>query len=413
MHTHRRCRAVTQSSSPQNSSGWFPSMISGIASWFGVKSAEFGTLKRVYCSTLTCSRFLGPQTSGRYCRIMACPETGRRAFTFSSCKSRILPGVNHICKVDARDQNVLDLGRNAGWAQCPGCAQMIELSMGCYHMTCRCQTQFCYLCRAPWKTCACTEWDEFRLRQAAEARVDALLGHVAAPAVANTVHPGPINTRTEPVVEPRTREGQGASLSRGIDRAGDDDIPDRVSIRSPPPPYHEVVSATYHLQSKTHPTPREDKSSRKNQRHGVRTLGQARVQSERASSSRDTARPSTVTSSQSPPNAAPAIARPILGEGSTPSRPPDFWGTVPNEMKKLAKQKKTHVCIPATPSSDSSAIERAELIKQAIEDLLHHHDCAHDTWDYRRGAGRCENCHHHLPRYLYVSGSWFNHFATC
>ena len=40
--------------------------------------------------------------------------------------------------------------------------------MGCYHMTCRCRRQFCYLCARTWKTCHCSQWDEKRLYGRAE-----------------------------------------------------------------------------------------------------------------------------------------------------------------------------------------------------------------------------------------------------
>jgi hypothetical protein len=38
-------------------------------------------------------------------------------------------------------------------------------------MTCRCSTQFCYLCAALWKTCDCRQWDDQRLLDDAERRV--------------------------------------------------------------------------------------------------------------------------------------------------------------------------------------------------------------------------------------------------
>lgn len=47
----------------------------------------------------------------------------------------------------------------------------MELWQGCYHMTCRCSTQFCYLCAALWKTCDCRQWDDQRLLDDAERRV--------------------------------------------------------------------------------------------------------------------------------------------------------------------------------------------------------------------------------------------------
>ncbi|KAK3206066.1 hypothetical protein Dsin_020112 [Dipteronia sinensis] len=50
------------------------------------------------------------------------------------------------------------------WRQCVKCNHMIELSEGCYHMTCRCGYEFCYNCGAMWKnkkaTCSCPLWDE-------------------------------------------------------------------------------------------------------------------------------------------------------------------------------------------------------------------------------------------------------------
>ncbi|KAI9195640.1 hypothetical protein LWI28_016845 [Acer negundo] len=50
------------------------------------------------------------------------------------------------------------------WRQCVKCNHMIELSEGCYHMTCRCGYEFCYNCGATWKnkraTCFCPLWDE-------------------------------------------------------------------------------------------------------------------------------------------------------------------------------------------------------------------------------------------------------------
>ncbi|OSX63329.1 hypothetical protein POSPLADRAFT_1080865, partial [Postia placenta MAD-698-R-SB12] len=53
------------------------------------------------------------------------------------------------------DRAVLALGETQGWARCPGCETMIELNHGCFHMTCRCKTEFCYVCQARWKTCTC------------------------------------------------------------------------------------------------------------------------------------------------------------------------------------------------------------------------------------------------------------------
>ncbi|PKI62571.1 uncharacterized protein LOC116201050 [Punica granatum] len=50
------------------------------------------------------------------------------------------------------------------WRQCVKCNHLIELSEGCYHMTCRCGYEFCYNCGAEWRnktpTCHCPLWEE-------------------------------------------------------------------------------------------------------------------------------------------------------------------------------------------------------------------------------------------------------------
>ncbi|KAI6126685.1 hypothetical protein F5141DRAFT_1248096, partial [Pisolithus sp. B1] len=143
---------------------------------FQEKSRELGTLNRVYCARQTCSRFLGPLTETLFgVTVYDCsaPNCGTR--TCASCRGQY-DGWTHTCRRDQGAEHVLNLGHTEGWSRCPGCSQLIELGMGCYHMTCRCRTEFCYLCRARWKTCGCPQWDERRLIAAAEQRVDAQLG---------------------------------------------------------------------------------------------------------------------------------------------------------------------------------------------------------------------------------------------
>lgn len=147
---------------------------------FEEKGAEFGTQRRVYCGQQTCSRFLGPQevvhtgwfaTKVKPSVLVCTAPPGCGARTCSGCKVLVTANT-HLCTDDASDRALLALGAQQGWSRCPGCSRMIELNLGCYHMTCLCKTEFCYLCRARWKTCACPQWDERRLYAAAEARVD-------------------------------------------------------------------------------------------------------------------------------------------------------------------------------------------------------------------------------------------------
>ncbi|KAI6006746.1 hypothetical protein EDC04DRAFT_2582872, partial [Pisolithus marmoratus] len=153
-----------------------PHLSRDLLTQFQEKSREFGTLNRVYCARQTCSRFLGPLTETMFgVKVYDCsaPDCGTR--TCANCRGQY-DGWMHTCRQDQGAEHVLNLGRTEGWARCPGCSQLIELNMGCYHMTCRCRTEFCYVCSARWKTCRCPQWDERRLLATAEQRVDAQLG---------------------------------------------------------------------------------------------------------------------------------------------------------------------------------------------------------------------------------------------
>lgn len=45
---------------------------------------------------------------------------------------------------------VLKMGEKSGWRRCYKCRNLVELSQGCSHITCRCKAQFCYICGAVW-----------------------------------------------------------------------------------------------------------------------------------------------------------------------------------------------------------------------------------------------------------------------
>ncbi|KAL5711340.1 RBR-type E3 ubiquitin transferase [Ranunculus cassubicifolius] len=62
------------------------------------------------------------------------------------------------------DAKLKSLANTKSWRQCKKCSHMIELAEGCYHITCRCGYEFCYMCGAEWRnkkaTCNCKIWDE-------------------------------------------------------------------------------------------------------------------------------------------------------------------------------------------------------------------------------------------------------------
>ncbi|KAI6038333.1 hypothetical protein EDC04DRAFT_1990411 [Pisolithus marmoratus] len=147
-----------------------PHLSSGLVTEFQEKSKEFGTPNRVYCARPTCSHFLGPLTqTSSGTTIYDCPVPNCGTRTCANCRGRYDDEQTHSCRLDQGTQQILELGRREGWVRCPGCSLLVELDMGCFHMTCRCRTEFCYLCKARWKTCNCPQWDGRRLSAAATA----------------------------------------------------------------------------------------------------------------------------------------------------------------------------------------------------------------------------------------------------
>ncbi|PCH45044.1 hypothetical protein WOLCODRAFT_106017 [Wolfiporia cocos MD-104 SS10] len=130
------------------------------------KGREFSATKRVYCSNPPCSRFLGPRTEDSPPQVLTC--TACTTQTCSACRERMRAHKPHRCGRDRAQRELLALANQKGWARCPACEHMIELRSGCYHMTCICATQFCYLCRSPWKTCDCPQWEVMQLRDVGE-----------------------------------------------------------------------------------------------------------------------------------------------------------------------------------------------------------------------------------------------------
>ncbi|OJT12587.1 hypothetical protein TRAPUB_10828 [Trametes pubescens] len=120
---------------------------------FRSKTIEFSTANRVYCHNRRCSVFLSAATTSP--TVLLCPRTVCMSSTCGSCKQRAHPGAG--CRpAGGADDAVLKIGKAAGWQRCYSCQHLIERDViGCYHMTCRCGKEFCYLCGVPWKGCKC------------------------------------------------------------------------------------------------------------------------------------------------------------------------------------------------------------------------------------------------------------------
>ena len=115
---------------------------------YQLKAREFGTSDRVYCYNLACSAFLDAATA--VSTSILCSDC--RAETCGRCKEEAHAG--RACSIK-ENEAMLELAKTRGWQRCPSCRYVVERTQGCPHMTCRCNQQFCYLCAATWKTCAC------------------------------------------------------------------------------------------------------------------------------------------------------------------------------------------------------------------------------------------------------------------
>jgi hypothetical protein len=140
----------------------------GLLTLFQAKSIEFGTPSnlRVYCPAVRCSAFLG-SSHGAINNEMVCRQCNTTVCT--SCKNAAHRG--EACAVAASTVQLRTLAESKAWQTCPGCENIVELNTGCFHITCRCKTEFCYLCAVRWKNCTCRQWDDDRLLDAAEQRV--------------------------------------------------------------------------------------------------------------------------------------------------------------------------------------------------------------------------------------------------
>ncbi|MCJ1312838.1 hypothetical protein MMC25_006514 [Agyrium rufum] len=95
---------------------------------FEAKRVEFTTLDRTYCSQPLCSAFLpSASITADTALCSLCSTT-----TCAICKSA---SHNGDCPKDADLQLCLDTASEQGWRRCESCKRMIELTIGCNHIT--------------------------------------------------------------------------------------------------------------------------------------------------------------------------------------------------------------------------------------------------------------------------------------
>lgn len=102
-------------------------------SFFAEKREELDTPfgERTYCSNAACGRFVPHQHVENDDHIARCQPCGTD--TCAQCKAAVHEGQD--CPADEGLQQALSLAKRQGWRRCDRCGSMVELSVGCYHIT--------------------------------------------------------------------------------------------------------------------------------------------------------------------------------------------------------------------------------------------------------------------------------------
>lgn len=89
---------------------------------------EVETTDRTYCSNTSCSSFIHTEHIAN--EKVSCPDCG--TLTCTVCKSR-----SHLrdCPADTGLEQLLETARENGWQRCYNCLCLVELDVGCNHMT--------------------------------------------------------------------------------------------------------------------------------------------------------------------------------------------------------------------------------------------------------------------------------------
>lgn len=93
-----------------------------------MRVVEVATANRIYCANRLCLAFIPPlQTDATSAECLRCHES-----TCVGCKALKYEGE---CAVDETLTQVEELAKVEKWQRCPKCKHIIELMVGCYHMS--------------------------------------------------------------------------------------------------------------------------------------------------------------------------------------------------------------------------------------------------------------------------------------
>lgn len=99
-----------------------------LADEFAAKKEELDDSKPTYCHVPTCSTYIGQDTKDGGTAV--CSKCGDK--TCILCKQGVHEG---DCETDEAIQETMRLAESQGWKRCPQCERIVELRIGCNHMT--------------------------------------------------------------------------------------------------------------------------------------------------------------------------------------------------------------------------------------------------------------------------------------
>ncbi|XP_041989471.1 uncharacterized protein LOC121740888 [Salvia splendens] len=142
-----------------------------------VKEASIPPAEKIYCPYSRCSSLLSKTelqgSKGDAIEVLGCRKCSHCGGLFCiNCK--VPWHSNMSCSAfktgnpsSSNEKKLKSLATKNLWRQCPKCSHMVSLSVGCYHIYCRCGHEFCYTCGAEWRnkkaTCRCPIWDEHNI----------------------------------------------------------------------------------------------------------------------------------------------------------------------------------------------------------------------------------------------------------
>lgn len=97
---------------------------------YNAKALEYSTKTRLYCAEPTCAAFIPPSTiKDEHGNCLKCGRT-----THVICRSFAHPGID--CPQDTELHALLKVAEQKKWKRCSACRRMVELMVGCNHITC-------------------------------------------------------------------------------------------------------------------------------------------------------------------------------------------------------------------------------------------------------------------------------------